>query len=657
MPPYPSFRINLFGIVVGFIIFASYVLLFRIYPHHNNGNLPFSLQEIRWTLNKLNNDECQHILNENKIPIKNGRYNYNADALPSVVKARWDRLRCSIEPNNKLELLVDEHSHIEITTPGPLISSDNLNQIKNQKELLGPSTANIKEIVSVSIDNNNPKVVLPVAANIKLPANSKECVKMQLKYSVEPGLSWGSLPTELQKKWSKLKCDDVVTQTEDLTGGHLNINQQDSSQQIEKHEVVNVRNDHPEKDKTSEHDIFHPISSKSGKLLDVNNAGLPNIKEEYSDWCQNAMRKYEVQPMKSWGKLPMNMIEMWKNRQCDLVFTSKRMGQRQLSSCLDISASASASIGKDKKDKNTNGLFNSILNNMGRTSGNASVASHPNLQSSLPLIAILAGTTTRKVINPSTRNMALFTYLLPSLIRSLDCGFRYEYVLGYDKGDPFYDSEAGMRSVKDWFRNNVEEPMLAKNIKFTLKTVRVINTIRKPGPVFIEMARQAYHSGANYFYRVNDDTEVLNNWPNAFVKALHSLPEPYGVIGPLCKQGNQGILTHDFVHRIHMEVFDMNYYPPQLTDWWMDDWISWVYGQKRTFKARRHPVIHHTGAHGQRYEVDRSHEKLLGELVKSGRTKIRNWMLKKGVSDSVLKEFDSDVFNPGFQLWDIPPES
>jgi hypothetical protein len=58
----------------------------------------------------------------------------------------------------------------------------------------------------------------------------------------------------------------------------------------------------------------------------------------------------------------------------------------------------------------------------------------------LPLIAVIAATTTRKVKNPSTKNLALFTLLLPSLMRSLDCGFRYEYVLGYDVGDPFYDS-------------------------------------------------------------------------------------------------------------------------------------------------------------------------------------------------------------------------
>ncbi len=175
-----------------------------------------------------------------------------------------------------------------------------------------------------------------------------------------------------------------------------------------------------------------------------------------------------------------------------------------------------------------------------------------------------------------------------------------------------------MAEVKEWFKENVELPMMQQAIVFTLRPVKVHNTIKKPGPVFIEMARQAYKGGANYFFRVNDDTEILNNWPKAFVKSLHSLPEPFGVVGPLCQQGNQNILTHDFVHRIHMEVFDMNYYPPELTDWWMDDWISWVYGQKRTFRAQKHPVIHHTGAHGQRYEVDRSHEQLLGDLVKQG---------------------------------------
>lgn len=159
------------------------------------------------------------------------------------------------------------------------------------------------------------------------------------------------------------------------------------------------------------------------------------------------------------------------------------------------------------------------------------------------------------------------------------------------------------------------------------------------------MAREAYTAGADYFYRLNDDTEIVGHWPHAFVNALQSLPPPYGVVGPTCKQGNQGILTHDFVHRTHMEIFEMNYYPPELVDWWMDDWISVVYGYNRTFEAKQSPVVHHTGAHGQRYEVDRSNFKRLDGLVQDGREKIRKWMLKNGATADQLREFENDKFS------------
>ena len=63
------------------------------------------------------------------------------------------------------------------------------------------------------------------------------------------------------------------------------------------------------------------------------------------------------------------------------------------------------------------------------------------ISNDLPLIAVMAATTTRKVSNPSPSRLALFNYLLPSLMVTVDCGFRYLYVLGYDAGDPYYDSE------------------------------------------------------------------------------------------------------------------------------------------------------------------------------------------------------------------------
>lgn len=58
------------------------------------------------------------------------------------------------------------------------------------------------------------------------------------------------------------------------------------------------------------------------------------------------------------------------------------------------------------------------------------------------------------------------------------------------------------------------------NIEIELLLVPVDNQLQKPGPVFLEMARAAYAAGADYFYRVNDDTEFLNPWATAFVAAL-----------------------------------------------------------------------------------------------------------------------------------------
>jgi hypothetical protein len=320
--------------------------------------------------------------------------------------------------------------------------------------------------------------------------------------------------------------------------------------------------------------------------------------------------------MKTWGTLPAQLITIWQEKNCDAVFTTQRFRKRPLTSC-----------------KHINDNYN-----------------NPNL----PLIAIMAATTTRRVSNPSTKKLALFLYLLPSLARTIDCGFRYEYVLGYDVGDPFYDSEKGMKEVMTWFDKSIEQPLKDNNIELKMKLVKVKNTLKKPGPVFIEMARAAYNHGANYFYRVNDDTELMTHWPTIMVKTINHLSVPYGVVGPWCNQGNEKILTHDFTHRLHMDIFEMNYYPPALTDWWMDDWISFVYGQTRTFKAKAAKVIHHTGAHGQRYEVDNSHAGLLDSLISQGRQKIRNYMLKAGVNETILKVFDKDMFHAGFLHRDIP---
>lgn len=78
-----------------------------------------------------------------------------------------------------------------------------------------------------------------------------------------------------------------------------------------------------------------------------------------------------------------------------------------------------------------------------------------------------------------------------------------------------------------------------------------------------------------------------------------------------------------------------------------------MYGRQRSFKARNVKVIHHTGAHGQRYEVDRKNEKLLPGLLKDGKTQIRKWMLKHNTAETQLQAFDKDTFGK-FVLSNVP---
>ena len=103
---------------------------------------------------------------------------------------------------------------------------------------------------------------------------------------------------------------------------------------------------------------------------------------------------------------------------------------------------------------------------------------------------------------------------------------------------------------------------------------------------------------------------------------------PYGVVGPLCNQGNTLILTHDFTHRTHMEIFDKLYYPDELSDWWMDNWITHVYGEARTRKMDSVEVIHHMEM--TRYGVDYAHAEMLGPLLEKGKERIEAWQKSHG---------------------------
>jgi hypothetical protein len=126
----------------------------------------------------------------------------------------------------------------------------------------------------------------------------------------------------------------------------------------------------------------------------------------------------------------------------------------------------------------------------------------------------------------------------------------YRMYIGYDIGDLFFDLKTNTDQMRAWFQSQVTIPAQRNGINISLVIMGFWNELKKPGPMFNFLSAAAVADGADYVYRINDDTEFVTPWARMFVRALQELsPMNVGVVGPLCKQGNTRILTHDFVHR------------------------------------------------------------------------------------------------------------
>ena len=132
------------------------------------------------------------------------------------------------------------------------------------------------------------------------------------------------------------------------------------------------------------------------------------------------------------------------------------------------------------------------------------------------------------------------------------------------------------------------------------------------------LSRYAYGENCSYMYRINDDSELVTpGWTTLFIQRLMQYEPPLcGVVGPTCHEGNVDILTHDFVHRTHLDIFG-HHYPPSLTDYWLDDWITMVYDPHRMTKLPNVQGIHRLNP--MRYTVNFGNQALLAGEVKSGK--------------------------------------
>jgi hypothetical protein len=234
-------------------------------------------------------------------------------------------------------------------------------------------------------------------------------------------------------------------------------------------------------------------------------------------------------------------------------------------------------------------------------------------------IAIGGGITSNRIDAVNKSNIGtkflFFTTLVPSFCQTIhqstgsELSFAYRFYLAYDSNDVVFSQSSLRDAFVDVF-SSLTKHICPGDVEVGLQLVHCSHQGR-PAWAQNDAMIEAYLDGAEYFYRINDDTVfVTPNWAEAFTSILSRYtPQNVGVVGPAHDTGNLAILTYDFVHRSHIEVFGF-YYPRAFTDWFADDWITDVYAPQHVSKLLSVKVKHQSVL-GRRYFYDAAKRNIL----------------------------------------------
>ena len=247
-----------------------------------------------------------------------------------------------------------------------------------------------------------------------------------------------------------------------------------------------------------------------------------------------------------------------------------------------------------------------------------------------PLVSIAAPSRSRESWN-NLDDTEVVNSLIPSLVRTITdlerSRFRFRLYLSVDDDDIFWKAQREKIQLRApaWLKTEV----LVFEKSYGGKAPDLVFKIP-----FNQMMRKVYSDGADFMVRINDDTEFgSSDWVTKGIAMLASYDPPFvGVVGAI-EKNTKGIysppdlLPHDFTHRVHMDIFKRAYYPEVFSNWYIDDWITRVYGKERTTKLQDWLLYHH--ANSPRYDARTDQQVLLAPALATGQNMINAWLRGK----------------------------
>ncbi|CAH1801572.1 unnamed protein product, partial [Owenia fusiformis] len=227
-------------------------------------------------------------------------------------------------------------------------------------------------------------------------------------------------------------------------------------------------------------------------------------------------------------------------------------------------------------------------------------------------------------------HLPLFADLLPSFCLTMSRGFKYDFYFAHDYNDPFFIKDDAYKRFRGIFNGVLMNRSECYEIQDIEKTISIhfvkCKFSGKPAWAQNDAMMAAHADNVTYFYRINDDTILkTSGWTEQFIATLAAYEPPLiGVVGPNHTGGKLSILTYEFVHRHHIDIFGF-YYPRQLSAWYADDWITKVYEPSRSKKLGNINLVH-TKKLGIRYDHDKSHHRMLPTLLMRDRKVLQKYL-------------------------------
>ena len=180
-------------------------------------------------------------------------------------------------------------------------------------------------------------------------------------------------------------------------------------------------------------------------------------------------------------------------------------------------------------------------------------------------VAFLIPSTTIKRPWTKMEDTYLYNYLSKSLLNTLTDKHEYTMYINIDKDDPIYNKRGELDKLIILLKNKIKVKIISDGKIQKGYVTGMWNYLFKI----------AYNDNNDYFYQCGDDIDFQHiGWLDTCIDILKS-ENNIGVCGPLSPPMSR-ILTQTLVSRKHMEIFGY-YFPPEIKNWWCDDWINIVY--------------------------------------------------------------------------------